>query len=310
MKLRNLLDVFHPKDLASDQATLQRDFGILSNYLGIMFPFDIEITRFMVNLEKNQKKVNHPFVDEFLPFHTQDKEWLAKYLYKLVSDLLKKDKQFLQHFVLDKSNEKKLGKIKLHQLPVIKYKSVKEFVATKKFDNARNDYEENFTRSLIDFLINNSNPQLSQQENNVDEIFYQEVMNTTRKIGINPRCAISSLEKNTDLWLQETMTDAFYSRYTLIPFIEKRMTDRFHWDQILNQRENFKEIWLQKQLYQYYQYHKITREKLGLAIPKMKISENNLKIINEQIAGFEDEYQKFTGKQFNGPNSDKENSMI
>lgn len=310
MKLRNLLDVFQPKDLASDQATLQRDFGILRSYLGIMFPFDVDINVFMTNFKKNQKETNHPFVDEFLPFHTHDQEWLAKYLYKLVKDMFKKDKKFFQHIFLSENNEKKSNKFYWHKQPVIKYEVVRKFVETNEFCAARDIYEEDFTRALIDYTINNAYPQISQQEENIDEIFRQKIISKAQEIGINPRCAISSLEKNTDLWLQETMTDAFYNRYTLIPFIEKRMTDRFHWDQILNQRENFKEIWLQKQLYQYYQYHKITREKLGLAIPKMKISENNLKIINEQIAGFEDEYQNFTGKQFNGPNSDQENSMI
>ena len=104
MKLRNLLKVFSKKDLVTNQTTLKRDFNILNNYLGIMFPFDVEISQFMVNLEKNKKRTNHPFMNEFLPFHTHDKKWLAKYLYQLTKDPLKKDKQFLQQFVSEKSN--------------------------------------------------------------------------------------------------------------------------------------------------------------------------------------------------------------
>ena len=295
MKLRNLLKVFSKKDLVTNQTTLKRDFNILNNYLGIMFPFDVEISQFMVNLEKNKKRTNHPFINEFLPFHTQDKKWLAKYLYQLTKDPLKKDKQFLQQFVSEKSNEKKLKRLNFHQVPSIKYASVEAFVTTKEFNEARDDYEENFTRSLIDYLINNNDPLLSQQENNIDEIFRQDVMNITEQIGINPRSVEISLEKNANFWCKQILADIFYSRYTLIPFIEKRVTDRVAWDKFLFEREQYKPAWLKQQLYRYYIKHKTMINKLGLKNPEMEISENAIQVINEQIALFEDKYETFTG---------------
>ena len=296
MKLRNLLDVFQPKDLASDQATLQRDFGILRSYLGIMFPFDVDMNKFIVNLGKNPKDTDHPFVDEFLPFHTRDQEWLAKYLYKLVINMFQKDKTFQQIIFDQKNDDKNSHQFYSRKQPVIKYDTVKKFIMTPDFNQARDDFEQDLTRAFADYMVNNGNSQLLQQGNDADEEFRIKVIKTMQDIGVNPNNAEISLEKHADNWRQQTMTDVFYDIFSMAPYIEKRLTDRVAWDKMLDERERFKPVWLQQRLYRYYQRHQDLIEKLNLVTPTMEISDSGLEILNQKVATFENNFQAFTGQ--------------
>lgn len=113
------------------------------------------------------------------------------------------------------------------------------FVATKEFNEARDDYEENFIRSLIDYLINNNDPQLQSE---------------------------ISLEKNAGLWREQMMFATYYYQF-IQPLCD--LSEGYSDEVIYDKMKRIYPLWKKLQEKSYYEMHRSV-----IKLSKSKITKN------------------------------------
>lgn len=264
MKLKNFVsNIFRQKSL-KQTLDVVRDFNTLERYLPEIFPEDTEWGVILDMLELLDREDTKAQTADFLPFHTRDNQWLAKYVYATVKD-----------------DDPKSD---------IKFANVKKYVATSDdFDSFRRHYEENLTREQIQFIYNdyvfsgeNSYfKHLNEQKNNFDKAFRNEVIKTLTYMGVDEHSVEIGLEKNASLWRERAMMHTFNNRF--YPDDAPRTNDKSLWrNNIQNIREHRK-AWMQLRECMYYQEHKAILDELGLVTKNMRISDNEYTALSRRV---------------------------
>lgn len=346
MKFTNLTHIFNQKSLISDVNLSQQEINALRKYIPAMFPTkNMNLTKSEVdlaqdindniirNLEYNESRPTNIYNEDYLPFHTRDNAWLAKYLNTVIKEMANEEKKlerivkkfdhqvYHDHF-MDKSANKTQDKVVVlvdqSKDTQIKMAHIQRFVETDLFfAQARNAYEEDLVRAQIQFMMHSKTPNgillsrkydpvtntstispdydpfLARQQRNADKLFRQGVISAMHQLGVSRRSTEYALEKYADLWLEETMTDAFYNKYKLVPHRKETFNDEISWYSINIQRENVKDAWLSLRKNKYYQEHKEIIDELGLATPNMKMSEEDLQNLKEEINLWKLYYQAY-----------------
>ena len=287
----------------------------------------------IAGINYDEKRPNNQYVEELLPFHTSDKAWLAKYLQQLIKDTIRDDKvvkrilqqvnQQAKHRYLSYQNDSRIKKsVELFdrtQHVKISLNHIQKFIESDpEFNAMLNAYKADLVRAQIKFMMNSRRPNglllcpqfskakndyvikpvyhpvFTRQERNTDYKFRHGVIWAMEKLGIDPHTAEVALEKNAALWREQTMTDAYYNEYELVPSHTKKNLDVVTWCKIHDEREKNKAAWLRQREYQYYQDYKSIIDELNLATPNMKMNETELNQIDCQIANWDHEYQMVT----------------
>lgn len=347
MKLSKL-NIFQTQNRTVDEATLQRDFLVLRTYLANMFPsvatHDLpesevylakDINDYIIgDITYDEKRPDNKYVEELMPFHTRDNVWLAKYLYKLVKDIIRGDrvsyrilKQINNHaehthssIKYDLNDQKIIELFNRAQHSKIQFSHVQKFVETDpEFNAMRNAYEADLVRAQIKFMMTSKKPNglllcpqfselkedyviapvyhpvFTRQERNTDYKFRYAVTWAMDKLGIDSHTTEIALEENANLWRKQTMTDAYYNEYPLVQYRKQHFRDSYSWYNINIDREKNKAAWLSQRENQYYLDHKMYIDELGLATPQMKMSRTDLADIESQVAGWDEHYHLVTG---------------
>lgn len=288
-KLSQLSKVFHKKDLTADPARQERVFAFLERHLRNMFPSADAVQQWIKNVKHEAYRPNNIYTAEFLPFHTRDNLWLAKYTVQSVQP--------------ENTN--------------IKFADVKAFVANSTaFDTARNQYELDLVKAQIQFLMDpkhmpnglmmlaslEDQREWSRERKNKDtcECFRGDVVRAMRALGLNQHTTEVGLEINADLWRRQNMESTFQWHYESIAawhptelrhlLAEHHMT-RTELDQMGAQ---YREIWLKLREYQYYYDHKAIIDELGTATDNMKMSTDEACQLAVQAAHWHQRYKNFT----------------
>lgn len=288
-KLSQLLKVFHQKDLTADTLRQQRVFEFLELYLPNMFPPKKVVQAWINNVKYEAYRPENVYRPEFLPFHTRDDRWLAKYAAQIIKP--------------ENAN--------------IKFADLKDFVTkSAAFDTARNQYELDLVKAQIQFLMDpehepnglmkftnlSDQREWSRQRENKDscECFRLDVVRAMKVLGINQHTAEVGLETNADLWRRQKMENTFQSRYVGISYwhpdelnqllAEHHMT-RAELDQMGAQ---YRDLWLKLREYRYYGDHQAIIDELGTATENMKMSPDQACQLNVQAAQWYKRYKNFT----------------
>lgn len=312
MKKNTLLNLFDKKSL-QDNKKIEEEFDILRSYVPEVFSINTDYQ--LGKIQNNNTFWFSKHNKDLVPFHTRDSFWLAKYILNLIKEQSKKNKQFQNELkkINNKFNQKypyQVNEINNDNSLVvlyndddhtkIKFNTIKKFIETdKEFDNARNQYEVNLVelqiRNLIDYKnckdninfndTNSYHPLFSPQKSNPDKVFYETIVNSMKKIGINQHSIQVGLEVYAPLWRKELMIEAYYNKYC-----NKETVKSSDWHQLVV-AVNFEKLWLQQREYQYYQEHHKIIDELGLATPIMKISEKQADNLNKKINSIDNIHQ-------------------
>ncbi len=194
----------------------------------------------------------------FFPCHTRDCEWLA---YMMQS------------------------KFKLYYLPtsfIEKY--IQQSVL---FQKARHDYEQKIVKWQIDWMNNDGENWLVDKSlggeffefsPKCDIAFRKGIVDTLTAIGMPLDAIEEGIEKNYPKWRNKYMTYAFRNIYYPISFNISSFNEEEKIDYELQR------AWLRKRLYEYYQEHKDSVDKYGIVLSEMKMTEEELKKLDEYIA--------------------------
>ncbi len=286
-KLSQLLKVFHQKDLTAEQARQQRAFRFLEPYLPNIFP-SAEATQQWINtVEYAENRPEYVYRAEFLPFHTRDNRWLAKYTAQIVKP----------------ANAN------------IKLADVKNFVAhANAFDHARNQYELDLVKAQIQYLMEpehtpNGLMMLSphevlnkrpQPKKDACENFRAKIIRAMRILGLDPHNIEVGLETNANLWRKQTMEQAFVNYYeNFSKFrqneLDQRIADRrTSWKELMRQEQQYRAIWVKLREYRYYFDHQPIIDELGTATDNMKMSTDEAFQLNMEAVQWHKRYQEFT----------------
>ncbi len=331
MKLK-FLKKFNQKDLAIDAKTIQRDFDLLRKYLSDMFPTDASTSfapfnRFLTedlndyiiaNIKSDDNRPQNLYTEELLPFHTRDNLWLAKYIQESIKYINKIHQLIHEKNIPDNVNPLNQNKGAKSKQPKIKFTHILKFIENSSdFDTTRNLFEVDVIRAQIRYMMKAKQPNglLMKSEynptyglfmlksvyepatartyRNCDKTFRQGVLYAAEQLGVNLHSAEIALEKHADLWRTETMTDAFYNQYRLVPTKKGTSEDAFNWYSINFECEKIKPIWLKRREYQYYLEHKEIIDELGTVTPAMKMSTEELNKIDEEIAIWRKHYRAY-----------------
>lgn len=207
-----------------------------------------------------------------LPCHLRDDLWLAKML-----------KQNQKLFYMSTSR-------------------VLQFVKTSPFfQEKRHEYEQEIVKWQIDWMRSGGENWIIDEEYGGDFVFLtpvcdlgfrKGVVDTLLRIGINIDAIEEGIERNADRWRDSFMSSAFRNEYEPV-FLNIDFSNFFGDEEQPKQERKtlesvdseFKEKWLKMRKYEYYQRHKDSVDKYGIAESDMTLSEEEvaeLKIYLEQ----------------------------
>ena len=283
MKLKKLLSKAFEQRALKATANANLDFETLEGYLPTIFPEDTDWGIILEVLEVLDRKDTERQNADFLPFHTRDEKWLAKYVYSTVKEA--------------------------EPETAVKFANVKKFVATSRdFDAFRRRYEENLTREQIKFIYNDyvfsgENAyfrHLDDQKNNLDKAFRNEVVKTLTYMGVDEHSVEIGLEKNADLWRERTMLQSFNNRF--YPENREDKNDKSLWRNNPHNMREHRDAWLRLRECMYYQEHKDIIDELGLATKNMRMSDHECINLSSRVIDF---YKK----HYNIPTNTLENDI-
>ncbi|MCQ2382357.1 MAG: hypothetical protein MJ060_00745 [Clostridia bacterium] len=283
---------------------------------------------------------NRFYNDNYIQFHTRDNKWLIEHLMKLAQEELNEEKQ-LQQFLKELNQEVQENKFPyinkeykdsneiFPKLYKVKKSSVKKFIAIDtEFENARLNYEADIIRAQIKFMLTfirpnglllsagNQNPEsifapkiyhpmISRFEKDVDKSFRQGVIDSLKLLGLDQHLIEVGLEKNANIWRENTMTDAFYNQHKLASLTTEQCIDRVFLHKCYSVRDNLKNVWLRQREYEYYQDHQTIINELDLATPNMKISFEEAQNLNDQVLSLEKRLQDLIRSHKSTENGDE-----
>ena len=172
--------------------------NLLDRCLNYAFPDYKAIKNTLENMKKEDKKVKNVYTEQYLPFHTRDNAWLARYL-RAANYRWQTSKNA---FLLE------MGKAP-NELQEISLVDIENYLEnSKQFSNMRDRYEQRFVESL--FL----NDVMNTKEDSA-VWFRRGIMGKVKEIGIDEHNAGVIMEKNTR-WREKIYKNAFRN------FIEHR----------------------------------------------------------------------------------------
>lgn len=198
-----------------------------------------------------------------LPCHLRDDIWLAKML---------------------KQNQK---------LFYMSTNRVLEFVRTSPFfQEKRHDYEQEIVKWQIDWMKNNGESWLVDEDYGGDLMFLTPVcdlgfrkgiVDTLLSIGMNISAIEEGIEKNAPKWRDSLMNQAFFNEYEPVLLDIDFSLFLGESDQPKPERKNleptdyeFQKNWLKMRKYEYYQRHKDSVDKYGIVEPDMLLADNEV----------------------------------
>ncbi len=299
-KLSQLIKVFHQKDLAADNARQQRAFAFLERYLPNVFPSAEAVQQWINTVEYEEYRPITDYRAEFLPFHTRDNRWLAKY----VSNIVKPENAG------------------------IKFADVKNFVAkSPAFSTARYQYELDLVKAQIQFGMSSRMPnglmylspyeilnKRPQPKKDACENFRSKIIRSMQVLGLNHHTIEVGLETNADLWRRQTMQEAFGDYYENFSKFRQNELDQLiaqkhtNWSKLMQKAHQYREIWLKLREYRYYFDHKSIIDETGTVTDNMKMSTDAAFQLTMQAVQWHNRYQKFTAP-LNHQNQPTEKSL-
>lgn len=309
---------FYQKQLDKN-TKLGQDFQFLDQYLDEFFPTQNYINATMKNLEWLDRDYHTIFNIRFLPFHTRDEIWLARYVEKSLSQLLcfennQGDLGAINHRkelpYATLNEDKWLVDLVYRNMPV-EFSSIRKYVeVSPKFDAKRCEYEQGVVRGYMrnwlsdcqanDFFMKGEDKVRLANNLNCDKKFRNKVSQAMASLGIDKDSVEAGIELNADLWRKNLMRRAFYNEKTKLEHDQLETLFKYDFpvlkDLLVNEYRNL-DTWVQLREYDYYQDHKAVIDQLGTATPSMKLNPDEamkLRIKNRQF-----DY-KYESAMFNG----------
>lgn len=216
------------------------------------------------NWKSNCFKRERIVSDVNLPCHLRDVDWLSSLLMKKY-DLYSLGEGVVREYVRDSSY--------FHQL--------------------RSEYEQRIVKWQIEWMRNDGSNWLVDSKYGgefylfspmCDYAFRKGIVDTLLAIGMDRNAIEEGIERNADMWLDTYMNLAFLNQYDPI-FSSYRITlKEDDTDEKLQDIDPvFKENWLKYRKYQYYQEHKESVEAYGVVMPEMKMSKEEVEILEHYL---------------------------
>ena len=283
MKKANFLLKLQNNYLTKKKITKSHDFQVLRAYLPKIFPPKCSIEVFWKILESNKNQfVNDSYTVVDLPKHTQDIQWLTYYIDRLIN------------LTVHGYDNTKVSR-----------ENIKAFIETDpEFIVERNRYEEDIVSLLIQKLMTErkfgfANDDIMNLKMNftvnTDEIFRQEITTQATKIGIGSISIETGLEKNADLWREQTMETEFINRYIRPIVSQRENVNGKNFVEILSKVSAMRNEWIALRENEYYQKHKAVIDFLDLATYDMKLKPREIQLRKRT---FDDKYSQITAPLF------------
>ncbi len=287
MKLKHLIS--HEISNVKAQMNLKKDFKVLDQFFGALFPEFPAVAknlRFLTREDANVKNVYH---DKYLPYHLNDKPWLAKYLAEVY--------QHLQSNQALLKNHKVTKRDAVRAIPLASFeKYVNE---SPMFATQRNQYEQDLVKAYAvvsksqagdDFYADGATKAQERESIFYDELLRKRVVGAMRTLGVNRLNVEDALEMNLDLWRDEARAISFLNTFKVNKVLASLKVNnpllegRTHALVELKKRE--KELygkWTTLRNYHYYLNHKGTIDRLGMATEAMKMPDEAVASLRKEI---------------------------
>ena len=165
--------------------------NLLDRCLNHAFPDYKAINITLQNMQKEDKKVKNVYTEQYLPFHTRDNAWLARYLRQANYRWQTNKNAFLLE----------MGKMP-NALQEISLNDTEKYVGTsKQFSKMRDRYEQSVVESMV----------FTEMMNTDDDSaiwFRRCIMDRVNEMGIDQHNAGIVMEKNTR-WREQVHKNAF-----------------------------------------------------------------------------------------------------
>lgn len=229
----------------------------VKQFLPVLFPDQAAVNATIDKTLNNYQVQNQPiknYTEKYLPYHTNDNEWLANYTAA----------------VINHSNYK----IYLNPWGVQSY-----IEKSADFDQARRNYQERLVKACIHHEVGETLVQKlptvgpAGEMLEYDEIVPFQVESKARALGIDYMFAREVMATNHKMWRQQAMLKTFRDYY--YPYLKKPRSYQPNLEnpdaemQLWNLKQAHEELWLKNREYEYYQKHQDLVDKLGLVTPNM-----------------------------------------
>lgn len=274
-KLAKLVKNFQEKHLSNEMVRTLHDYQVLRKNLSMIFP-DEESIEILSAIQPNVENKNiKSYSDDFLPLHTRDEKWLAKYI------------------------DNMLNKNKYSDAPAVKLKNIESFVKKDpEFDAERNRYEQDLVfveieNMLIERKPNDTSDYKTMQDRvnksfNADETFRNEILHKMTNFGLDAHNVEATLETYADIWRPEAMDKTYINRYVRPLVLVKDQVSKAQYIQILDNITAQRSEWVGFREKHYYERHKKIINELDLATPNMKVPNED---VYEKETAWQRQYQ-------------------
>lgn len=258
-KLKHLIQTIHENQVNNKKIQYEADLHMLHDKLNEIFPSGdvVEIFYNLLKSSKNQCKDVVSMVN--LPAHVRDCEWMVNYIERVVND---------------SANGLKSNKVKRY--------SIETFVESDpKFNDRRVQYEEDVVAAEIEDYMDKHNYNVSFRtleqikidcSSNIDELARQEIMNNVSRLNLDHHSIEAGLEKNSYLWLEQTMMVEYYNRFVRPLEMVSSSINARQFEDIKDKVLASFDGWRAIRIFEYGQRHKSIIDELGTATTDMKIS--------------------------------------
>lgn len=271
MKLSHTLDNQFPQT----HLTIETQ---LDECLRTLFPNEEYILNSMKNIRRRDKTYVSSYNMGFLPYHTADNNWLAKYLEISY-------------------NHRQSMKPLMKKIPFGYIRSYVE--SSHKFDALRSRYEQNLVAAYIkitqdinhdDFYAKTLVKTADYNHPDYDCLLRDRFIGAMQYLGLDKFSIESGIELNAYLWRDKARKQTFinlFSGYDMKNLIghkgllAKNMPDK--WVHLIDLSEKLYEKWSKLADYQYYQKHGSIIDNLGLATPDMLITKEAADKLESQV---------------------------
>lgn len=273
------------KEVQDSLADVVQAHTVLFPYLATMFPDQAAVAELVAAPQyRKHKKMRavHPHTAEYLPFHLDDYQWLAKYAIRVLR----------RHKIHDK----------LDKDAVVDF-----FRVSPVFAKYRDDYAQNLTKAQVQYLLTQNapnrfttphfSPARTRADYYYDQLFRFEVVDSMTRLGIDEHTVETALETDAAKWRKPVMARTFENRYQDNPFIDEvrnadptqvitytghavfpgstqelRAAYPVLWNNLDLVKQDHRQTWLAYREYEYYQAHQTVIDELGTATANMDLT--------------------------------------
>jgi len=306
MKLKEFVKKrFFEKHLQQN-VRLVKEFNFLDQYVEDIFPDQHIINSVVEYLSPKDKNYNFNYNVSFLPFHTNDDEWLASYTERAVSQLCslkedeKQDKEILPFCSLEPRN---LLYSPFYEATPVNRQSIMKYIKfSPKFAEKRDAYEQKVTLAYINNLMHDDkyNFYLSAEEktkcmNNVncDKKFRNHVVDAMSSLGMGEKNIEASLEINAKVWRKAMMCRAFYNEKSIFSQQQLRALKKGNselYKDLMDKENQYLRVWIRLREFEYYQENAKVIDSLGINSNK-KLNAEQFVELNSKKKQLESEYE-------------------